>query len=173
MVKIRTVIPPNAKPGTSVIQVVNPKTNKPTRIRVPSNAQPGQVIELELPEDPSKSITSGSNKLGTIPPPRTLKLDDSNLGSVSNHSKSSSLTIPTKGSAEGAETFVKLPNASASVKIPPRQHSIEKNGSESKPFERAPLVSTNRGDPDDSLEAEKHGWCYSCITFRFCGSLCS
>lgn len=51
MTKVRTVIPMNAKPGKSVIQVINPSTNKPVRARVPKDAIPGQTVELDIPED--------------------------------------------------------------------------------------------------------------------------
>jgi len=51
MGKIKTVIPVNAKPGKSVIQVVNPRTGKPVRTRVPPEAVPGQAIEIEIPDE--------------------------------------------------------------------------------------------------------------------------
>jgi hypothetical protein len=59
MTKIRTVIPSNAKPGQSIIQVTHPKTGKPTRILVPKNAIPGEMIELQLPDEPSVSRSPG------------------------------------------------------------------------------------------------------------------
>ena len=62
MVKVRTVVPMNAKPEKSVIQVMNPKTNKPSRVKVAANAQPGQVVELDLPDEPVK-----------LPPPSNTK----------------------------------------------------------------------------------------------------
>lgn len=49
--RIRTLIPVNAKPGISLIQVTNPKTGRPARILVPKTAVPGKMVELELPDD--------------------------------------------------------------------------------------------------------------------------
>lgn len=55
MTKVRTIIPANAKPGQSVIQVEHPKTGKPTRVQVPKEAIPGQMVELDLPDGKSSS----------------------------------------------------------------------------------------------------------------------
>jgi hypothetical protein len=55
--RIRTLIPANAKPGVSLIQVTNPKTGRPARILVPKSAVPGKMIELELPDDGLSSQT--------------------------------------------------------------------------------------------------------------------
>lgn len=63
MTKIRTVIPSNAKPGQSIIQVTHPKTGKPTKILVPSHAIPGEMIELQLPD-----IVPVSKSPGTLSP---------------------------------------------------------------------------------------------------------
>lgn len=57
MTKVRTVIPANAKPGQSMIQVIHPKTGKPTRVKVPKSAVPGQMVELELPDEVHQAIT--------------------------------------------------------------------------------------------------------------------
>ena len=54
MTKVRTVIPINAKPGKSVIQVTNPLTGKPVRAKVPKDAIPGQTVELDIPDDPTE-----------------------------------------------------------------------------------------------------------------------
>jgi hypothetical protein len=51
MTKVRTVIPSNAKPGHSIIQVTNPRTGRPVRILVPKNASPGKMMELHLPDE--------------------------------------------------------------------------------------------------------------------------
>ena len=167
MVKIRTVIPPNAKPGTSVIQVVNPRTNKPTRIRVPANAQPGQVIELELPEDVNKSLITPSNKLGSVPPPRSL-----NPEPVSEPSRNSpSFSKPTHISPKQIESsHDQVPASSSFVKVP-TQFSLDKRGNEST-AEREPLVPQNTSENKSTDTKTNPGCCYSCITLRFCGSLC-
>lgn len=172
MVKIRTVIPPNAKPGTSVIQVVNPKTNKPTRIRVPSNALPGQVIELELPEDPNRSISSSSNKLGSVPPPRSLKPEPGSTPSSSMSKSSPSISKGKDDENKHLETSVgHLPNPSSSVKIP-AQLSIDKR-EQGLTIEKEPLVPRNTSENATTDNKSEPGCCYSCITFRFCGSLCA
>lgn len=62
MTKVRTVVPANATPGRSLLQVVNPKTGKSVRVRVPEDAVPGAMIELSLPDEaelklPPKSAT--------------------------------------------------------------------------------------------------------------------
>lgn len=165
MVKIRTVIPPNAKPGTSVIQVVNPKTNKPTRIRVPANAQPGQVIELELPEDPSRSITSSSSKLGSIPPTRSLKADIRGVSSEATENGTISFSKDA-----GNKTTANIPKTSTSLKVP-GQLTLGKNGHEAD-LDREPLVNRNQTDNTTSKQIEDPGCCYSCVTFRFCRSMC-
>lgn len=51
MTKVRTVIPINAKPGKSVIQVTHPTTGRPVRAKVPRDAIPGQTVELDIPDD--------------------------------------------------------------------------------------------------------------------------
>jgi hypothetical protein len=165
MVKIRTVIPPNAKPGTSVIQVVNPKTNKPTRIRVPANAQPGQVIELELPEDPNRSITSSSSKLGSIPPTRSLKADPQGVTSEAAQNSASSFSKDL-----GHKSTANIPNTSPSLRVP-GQLSIGK-GSHEPGLDREPLVNRNQSDKADANDMDGPGCCYSCMTFRFCRSMC-
>ena len=60
MTKVRTVIPANAKPGQSVIQVMHPKTGKPTRVKVPKAAVAGQMVELDLPDEVSPSPATAS-----------------------------------------------------------------------------------------------------------------
>ena len=65
MVKIRTVIPASAKPGSSIIQVMHPKTGKPNRVRVPIGAIPGQVIELELPDAPEVNASAQQSVIST------------------------------------------------------------------------------------------------------------
>ncbi len=171
MVKIRTVIPPTAKPGTSVIQVVNPKTNKPTRIRVPANAQPGQVIELELPEDPSRSLTSATSKLGSVPPPRSLKQESGSVPSGSMSKSSPSMSKVTSDASKYYESSTaQAPTPSSKSRVP-TQLSIDKVGNEPV-IEREPLVSRNKSDNDTTDKHNEPGCCYSCITFRFCGSLC-
>lgn len=77
MVKLRTLIPVNAKPGKSIIQVVNPRTGKPSRVRVPKDAVPGQAIELDIPEelDASSDHISSSgapNEQSRLPPTQGL-----------------------------------------------------------------------------------------------------
>lgn len=57
--RIRTLIPINAKPGVSLIQVTNPKNGRATRILVPRNAIPGKMVELELPDDGAVSKSKG------------------------------------------------------------------------------------------------------------------
>ena len=59
MTKIRTVIPSNAKPGQSIIQVTHPKTGKPAKILVPTHAIPGEMIELQLPDEVTVSKSPG------------------------------------------------------------------------------------------------------------------
>jgi hypothetical protein len=88
MTKVRTVIPPNAKPGQSVIQVKHPKTGKPTRVQVPKNAVPGQMIELELPDSSgaqwSDITSSGSLKKETVESGHPSDTASTGSGSISN-----------------------------------------------------------------------------------------
>lgn len=58
MTKVRTIIPTNAKPGRSIIQVTNPHTGVATRVRVPPHVLPGQVIELDLNNEASMTHIS-------------------------------------------------------------------------------------------------------------------
>jgi hypothetical protein len=163
MVKIRTVIPQNAKPGTSVIQVVNPKTNKPTRIRVPANAQPGQVIELELPDDSTKSTPSSTAKLGGIPAAKSI---DSRYAQDGISYDKSRNTRGKQNVTSSAADDASKPSGSAISKslaspVPP-QYSID-----------------TPSDSKNSLSTKNHeveaGCCSSFFSnpFRWCGSLCS
>lgn len=61
MTKVRTVIPVNAKPGVSIIQVSHPKSGNPTRVVVPKNAIPGQMVELDLPDEGGILQSRGRN----------------------------------------------------------------------------------------------------------------
>jgi hypothetical protein len=65
MTKIRTLIPENARPGKSIIQVINPRTGKAVRVRVPKEAIPGQAIELDIPDEPMPEQPAS----GGLPPP--------------------------------------------------------------------------------------------------------
>ena len=67
MTKVRTVIPVNAKPGVSIIQVSHPKSGNPTRVVVPKNAIPGQMVELELPDEGALLQSRGRNSPLTTP----------------------------------------------------------------------------------------------------------
>jgi hypothetical protein len=80
MTKVRTVVPTNATPGKSLLQVVNPKTGKSVRVRVPQDAVPGAMIELSLPDEPNNGLppTSATNSSG----PTTL-LTSSEPNSIS------------------------------------------------------------------------------------------
>ena len=80
MTKIRTLIPPNARPGKSLIQVINPRTGKAVRVKVPKEAIPGQAIELEVPDESqaiaSDAVSSSGNSEDALrlPSPEPLRL---------------------------------------------------------------------------------------------------
>ncbi len=72
------MIPANAKPGKSVIQVLNPQTGKPVRAKVPKEAVPGQAIELDLPDDApdiNKTRSDSDEPLKDIEVPSALRSD--------------------------------------------------------------------------------------------------
>ena len=71
MTKVRTVVPPNAKPGKSIIQVTHPKTGKAVRSTVPKDATPGQMIELEIPDPPESPQQSKPEQSKLELPPST------------------------------------------------------------------------------------------------------
>ena len=182
MVKIRTVIPPNAKPGTSVIQVVNPKTNKPTRIRVPANAQPGQVIELELPDDSHKSSVHASAspaKLGGVPAPMVTEKQTTSQTNPAPYEQTRR-TIQadnTPGSKQRSEDAPR--NGMSSEKLSsrgyvssPAQQAIRDNRTDTD--EDEPLVSENQKRSASDKENDDVGCCFSFMQhpFKCCSTLC-
>lgn len=108
MTKVRTVVPANAKPGKSIIQVIHPKTGKAVRTTIPKDAVPGQMVEIEIPDDSDipTGIKSEPAKLD-LPPP--VAVENPPQVSASKDSIKGSSSLPEskpKGSDTNAEMKV-------------------------------------------------------------------
>jgi hypothetical protein len=69
---------------------------------------------------------------------------------------------------ESSTAKARTPSSKSRV---PTQLSIDK-GENEPVIEREPLVSRNKSDNDTTDKRNEPGCCFSCIPFRFCGSLC-
>jgi hypothetical protein len=117
MTKIRTVIPPNSKPGRSVIQVVHPNTGRPVRIRVPKDAKPGSSIAPASESDSNVAHVSVDQRTDT-PVPDQQRNDTLATGVGSSPSIRSTTQSPvSKTQLESAESFEP---ATAKLDIPPK-----------------------------------------------------
>jgi hypothetical protein len=176
MVKVKTVIPVNAKPGISIIQVKNPRTGMPTRVRVPPESTPGQIIELDLDNGNFKLGQSGLNNSSSVYPSFSGGIENTH------HSRSMHVTpnqnpviFPemsnkhiTPGSA--APTSVMPPVARSP---PPTSAPMPNEFSKPRSYyigefkESKPLISSHpEEERDDDI-----GCYYRCIQFMKCSCL--
>jgi hypothetical protein len=103
MTKVRTIIPANAKPGQSIIQVTHPKTGKATRVIVPKNAEPGKMVELELPDDGQSGSRSRISPTGRVStePDNEVKQHSARRGADAKHAAApSQMSIKSSGDSK-------------------------------------------------------------------------
>lgn len=171
MTKVRTIIPSNAKPGRSIIQVVNPHTGIATRVRVPPHVIPGQVIELDLNNEASINHTSQSAAQSLVFPPLLTTTSDSltetpHPGIPLPEPAPDPLPPAAKEESDGTNTIVqpiaRIPTPT-SIPMPtefsqPHSYYIGDGA-----HDEAPLL----GVDGKSLSA-KTGWFYTCVRFFHC-----
>ena len=192
MVKIRTVVPDNAKPGLSVIQVVHPKTGRPSRVRVPSDAKSGQVIELELPDEPGTISSPQSPTISTkqtIKPSTTKNKEDGDVSRNLASDKSSNLVpnvdqskkppiVPKSSNVVSKKSHKNIPTVDAPkttfpsdnvaqtpppTQLPPPPFPIHDASISPRTPEKERLLGQDHEELVDDDEEVKAGCCISCL----------
>lgn len=166
MTKVRTVIPANATPGKSLLQVVNPKTGKPVRVKIPADAVPGALIELQLPDDPTDS---------RLPPTAstTSSVVDSRNRDSSQTPESSSVRAATPITSDALAPVSSISPPTQQVSPPP--FSQNQTTEATRADEKEPLLDRKRdksGKGND--DKEERGSCTACLLspLLFVKSLC-
>ena len=153
MTKVRTVVPQNAKPGQSIIQVVNPSTGKPVRVQVPKDSIPGQMVELDLADGPDIKQSSPDGGMAT--------------GSGRNSRSQQSQRSPSRSATASAATTA--PDSSAPVASVPTPTQLPTPP----PFavnEGPATIRQHNGEDQPLLEGSsakkdhKPGCCGACIS---------
>ena len=131
MTKVRTVVPANATPGRSLLQVVNPKSGKSVRVKVPADAVPGAMIELQLPDEPETRLppraslaqSRSPQSAGSEPRPAT----NSDSQPFEQTTRTSSVQYPNLVSPSQANEPISTGDADSAMKasVPPASNSIE------------------------------------------------